>query len=57
MSSAKKLQKELDRNRFMVVRYGLYFILATIVIVLVLLGFITIDDKSILQMAIDYYVR
>ncbi len=57
MSKAKKLQKELDRNRFMVVRYGLYFILATIVIVLVLLAFITIDDKSILQMVIDYYVR
>ncbi|MDC7995438.1 hypothetical protein [Altibacter sp. HG106] len=57
MSKTKKLQKELDRNRFMVVRYGLYFILATITLVLVLLGFISIDGKSILQMVIDYYVR
>ena len=49
------LKKELDKNRFSIVKYGLIYILGTTVAVLFSLVLIKIQGESILEMVIKYY--
>ncbi len=51
------LKKELDKNRFSIVKYGLIYILATTAIVLLSLILIKIDGESILEMVVKYYFK
>lgn len=53
----ENLKKELNKNRFFIVRYGLFFILLTAGLILLSLTFIQIEEKSILEMVIKYYLR
>ncbi|MEH0007829.1 MAG: hypothetical protein V6Z82_03815 [Flavobacteriales bacterium] len=54
---AKDLQKELDKKRFALVRYGLLLVLSTIGLVLLSLIFIEIEGRSILSSVLAYYFR
>ena len=51
------LKKELDKNRFLIVRHGLFFILLTTGLILLSLILIKIEGESILEMVIKYYLR
>lgn len=50
-------QRELDKKRFSLVRYGLVFILLTLAAVLLSLILIKIEGQSILSMVVKYYFR
>jgi len=54
---SKNFQKELDRNRFHIVKYGLLYILITIGMVLLALTIVKIENESILPLAIQYYFK
>ncbi len=54
---SKNFQKELDRSRFHIVKYGLLYILLTIGIVFLALTLIKIEQESILSSAIQYYFK
>lgn len=49
------LQKELDKNRFSTVKYGLFMIVFILGIMIVLLFGLKIEDQSILYMVYEYY--
>ncbi len=51
------LEKELDKNRFAVVKYGLIILTLVIILILYTLVILKIDGESILNLVIDYYVR
>ena len=51
------LKKELDKNRFSIVKYGLIFILITTGLVFLSLILIKIEGESILEMVVRYYIR
>jgi hypothetical protein len=51
------LKKELDKNRFSIVKYGLVYILVTTAAVLISLMLIKIEGESILEMVINYYFK
>ncbi len=51
------IEKELDKNRFSIVKYGWFFILITIGIVLLSIGLIKIEEESVLEMVLLYYFR
>jgi uncharacterized membrane protein YpjA len=50
-----KLEEELNRGHFGLVKYGLWIIILTIVLILVGLSILKIGQQSILEMVIDYY--
>ena len=51
------LKKELDKNRFSIVKYGLIYILVTTTSVILSLILIKIEGVSILEMVIKYYFK
>ncbi len=51
------LEKELDKNRFAVVKYGLIILSLVIVLILYALLLLKIDGEPILYMVMDYYFR
>ncbi len=51
------LEKELDKNKFSIVKYGLVILLLVIVLILYSLMILKIDDEPILHMVMDYYFR
>ena len=54
---AQEFQKELNKNRFHIVKYGLVYIVIIIGLVLLSLTLIKIDNTSILSLVLDYYFR
>lgn len=50
-------RKELDKSSFPMIRYGLYLIICTAGFVIFALMYITIENKSILEMVIEYYKK
>lgn len=54
---AQEFQKELDKSRFHIVKYGLVYILIVIGLTFLSLTLIEIDGVSILSLAVDYYFR
>ena len=51
------LKKELEKNRFTIVKHGFFYIMISIFIVLGSLCLIKIEGQSIILMVIDYYIR
>lgn len=51
------LEKELDKNRFAIVKYGLLILSLVIVLILYALFVLKIDDEPIIYMVMDYYFR
>jgi|GEM_PF-1223147 len=51
----KNLQKELDKSRFLFVKYGLIVTFLVLIAILFALSMLKIGEESILSMVIDYY--
>ena len=53
----KELDKELDKNKFLFVKYSLAINSLIFVVILLLLYFIKVENNSILQLIINYYIN
>ena len=53
----KELDKELDKNKFLFVKYSLAINSLIFVGILLLLYFIKVENNSILQLIINYYIN
>ena len=53
----KELDKELDKNKFLFVKYSLAINSIIFVAILLLLYFIKVENNSILQLIINYYIN
>ena len=53
----KELDKELDKNKFLFVKYSLAINSLIFVAILLLLYFIKVENNSILQLIINYYIN
>ena len=53
----KELDKELDKNKFVFVKYSLAINSLIFVAILLLLFFIKIENNSVLQLIINYYIN
>ncbi|GAL77296.1 hypothetical protein JCM19274_5009 [Algibacter lectus] len=53
----EELNQELSKNNFFIVKYGLIVVFLTISLVLLALGFIKIENKSILLLVLEYYFK
>lgn len=53
----EKLQKELEINKYFVMKHGYLIILITIALVMASFFIIKIDHKSLFQMTKEYYIR
>lgn len=51
------LQKELDRNRFFIVKNGFILIIIITGLIFVSLSLLKIDNQSILELVFKYYFR
>ncbi len=54
---SNKLQKELDKNRFFIVKNGLIIMILVIILVLVMLALLKVEDESILSAVWKYYFK
>lgn len=52
-----ELTKEINAKRFFLVNYGIVIMLMVALFILLALYFLQIEDKSILEMVIDYYFK
>lgn len=53
----KELDKELDKNKFVFVKYSLAINSLIFIAILLLLFFIKIENNSVLQLIINYYIN
>ena len=53
----KELDKELDKNKFLFVKYSLAINSLIFVAILLLLYFRKVENNSILQLIINYYIN
>jgi len=51
------LDAELDKKKIYVIRYALPIVIILITFILLLLNFLKIDHKSILEIVVRYYIR
>lgn len=54
---SEKLQHELDKNRFWIVKKGFIIILITMILIIASLLYLKIDNVSILEMIFKYYFK
>ncbi len=53
----RNLEKELDKNRFFLVKNGLFIIALVLSLILIVLSVLTINNQSVLKLVFDYYFR
>ncbi len=51
------LNKIMNRNNYFLVRYGMFLIVSIFITTLILMSYLKIEKKSILQLVIEYYIR
>lgn len=51
------IQKDLNKNKFIFVKFGLYFSALVLVAIIIILSMLKIENKSILLYVIEYYFR
>ena len=49
------IQKDLNKNKFIFVKFGLYFTVLVLVAIIIILTILKIENKSILFHVINYY--
>ncbi len=51
------IQKKLNKNKFIFVKFGLHFTVLVLVAIIIILTILKIENKSILLYVIEYYFR
>jgi len=51
------IQKDLNKNKFIFVKFGLYFTVLVLVAIIIILTILKIENKSILFHVINYYFK
>jgi len=54
-SMENNLQKELDKNRFFVVKYGIAIVITIFMIIILSLVLLKIENESILKLVVKYF--
>jgi len=49
------LQKELDKNRFFVVKYGIAIVITIFMLIILSLVLLKIENESILKLVVKYF--
>ena len=50
------LEKELNKNQFLLIRYGLIITLVILILIVIMLASFKINQQSFLLMLIEYYL-